>query len=72
MGKTKSPTNLPTDENEHHELGTIPIQSTPFMPLTSSAKKNLGQQFEKAAVPSTSSGGGDNQAHTVGSTGEKK
>ena len=72
MEKTKAPTNLPTDKNEHNELGTIPIQSTPLMLLTSSAKKNLGQQFEKAAVPSTSSGGGDNQGHTVRSTGEKK
>ena len=72
MEKTKSLTNLPTDENEHHELRIIPIQSTPLRLLTSSAKKNLGQQFEKAAVPSTSSGGGDNQGHTVGSTGEKR
>ena len=70
--KIKSPTNLPTDENEHHDLGTIPIQSTPLMPASSSAKKNLGQEFEKPAAPSTSIGAGDNKGATLRSSDEKK
>ena len=71
--KIKSLANLPMDKNEHHDLGTIPIQSTPLMPASSSAKKkNLSQEFENAAAPSTSIGGGDNKGATLGSSGEKK
>ena len=45
--KIKSLTNLPMDENEHHDLGTIPIQSTPLMPASSSAKKTSAKNLKK-------------------------
>ena len=45
--KIKSLTNLPTDKNEHHDLVTIPIQSTPLMPASSSAKKTSAMNVKK-------------------------
>ena len=56
-------TNLPTDENDYHELGTIPIQATA---QTSSARKNLSQQFLLSAGDAGAQGTGGR------ATGENK
>ena len=64
--KITSLTNLPTDKNEYHELGTIPIQATPQTTSSSSVRKNLGQQFLLAAGDGGAKGTGG------GSTGENK
>ena len=64
--KITSLTNLPTDKNEYHELGTIPIQATPQTTSSSSVRKNLGQQFLLAAGDGGAKGtwGGDQLVRT--------
>ena len=66
MQEITSPINLPTDKNEYHEPGILLMQHPTQTTSSSSARKDLTQQFEQA--------GGDlgTQATGGGSTGENK